>query len=328
MKPGEPSLHFAVNLLRYLVVPTFVVGTDGRLLAWNQACERLTGVPGAEILGTQDHWRAFYRTQRPCLADLVVQGRQNDIPHLYVAHDDPHGRAFAIHAENWCVMPRLGTELYLSIDAGPIYDDHGHMVAVIETLRDMTDEMRAKAELERLVMRDGLTGLSNRRHFDQSLERLWAQMRRDRLPLSLLMVDVDHFKRYNDLYGHVAGDQCLREIARVLEAALLRPSDVAARFGGEEFAVLLPNTDHHGAEQVAQRIWAQLSALRLPHAEGEQGQVTLSIGLSTLQPDRSINSNLLVEQADAALYDAKRTGRNRYTRAGAATTIPPPPTPS
>jgi diguanylate cyclase (GGDEF)-like protein/PAS domain S-box-containing protein len=306
------GFNFAVSLMQYLVVPTFVLDEQGQVIIWNKACERLTGLPAAEVLGTREHWRAFYKEPRPCLADLVAQQRLAEVEALYVTHDDPAGRSFGVRAENWCVMPRLGRELYLAIDVGPIYNDGGQLVAVVETLRDMTDERLAKTELERLATRDGLTGLINRRHFDQTLHTEWARMRRDGRPLSLLMIDVDHFKRYNDVYGHLAGDGCLKQVAHVLNGALLRPSDEAARYGGEEFAIILPDTDHQGVETVAQRVQDGMKALAIPHSEGEGGVVTLSMGMASVTPDGDTRPEQLLLMADEALYRAKHAGRNRF----------------
>jgi PAS domain-containing protein len=121
---GGPALQsdrgFAIKLMEHLVVPTFVLSPDCRVLIWNRACERLAGIPAGDVIGTPEHWRGFYDTPRPCLADLVAQGRLREVDELY----EQHGATYAIHhglsAENWCVMPRLGTRLYLAIDAGPI----------------------------------------------------------------------------------------------------------------------------------------------------------------------------------------------------------------
>ena len=144
----DRSRGFAIELVRQLVVPTFVLDAECRVIVWNQACERLTGMPAAEVIGTREHWRAFYGEPRPCLADLIVQGRTGEIEDLYAVHDDSLGAAYGAHAENWCVMPLLGTELYLAIDAGPIRDEDGHIIAVIETLSDMTDRKRTEATLQ------------------------------------------------------------------------------------------------------------------------------------------------------------------------------------
>jgi diguanylate cyclase (GGDEF)-like protein len=303
---------FAVNLMQHLVVPTFVLDANCNVLIWNKACERLTGVAAAELIGTREHWRAFYESPRPCLADLLAQGRMEEAKVLYVAHDDPTGPAFGVHAENWCVMPCLGTELYLAIDAGPIYDNDGRLLAVIETLRDMTDHRRAQTALERLATRDGLTGIANRRSFDEKLSNEWKRERRDLRTLSLLMIDVDHFKRYNDTYGHQAGDHCLQQIASVLEKVSYRPGDLVARYGGEEFAVILTATDAEGATIVAKRILDHVAALAIPHSGGEGGHVTLSIGVATSLPQPDMTRDGLIASADSALYKAKHSGRNRF----------------
>ena len=317
---GEVDLgqSFAVNLVQHLVVPTFVLDAECNVLIWNKACERLTGVPAVELIGTREHWRAFYDSPRPCLADLLVQGRMKEVEALYVSHDDPSGLAFGVHAENWCIMPCLGTELYLAIDAGPIYDADGKLLAVIETLRDMTDHRRAQTALEQLATRDGLTGIANRRSFDEKLGNEWKRERRDLRTLSLLMIDVDHFKRFNDTYGHQAGDHCLQQIAKVLEEVVLRPGDLVARYGGEEFAVILSATDAMGAGIVANRILERVTELAIPHSGGEGGHVSLSIGIATSLPQPDMTRESLITSADAALYKAKHAGRNRFVLDSAA----------
>ncbi|MBK8117893.1 MAG: sensor domain-containing diguanylate cyclase [Sulfuritalea sp.] len=310
--------------MQHMVVPTFVLDADSNVVIWNKACERLTGVPAAAVIGTQEHWRAFYESPRPCLADLIAQGRTEEVDALYVVHDDPSGLAFGIHAENWCLMPCLGTELYLAIDAGPIYDADGRLLAVIETLRDMTDHRRAQTALEQLAARDGLTRVANRRSFDEKLDNEWKRERRDLGALSLLMIDVDHFKRYNDTYGHQAGDRCLQQIAAALEQDIYRPGDMVARYGGEEFAVILSATDTEGASKVARRILDRIAELAIPHSSGEIGHVTLSIGVSTLLPQPGMTQEDLVSSADNALYQAKHAGRNRFVVDQVAQAAPDP----
>ena len=169
----------------------------------------------------------------------------------------------------------------------------------------------ANGRLRVLVRQDGLTGLGNRRHFDDVLGTEYRRAMRDGEPLSLIMVDVDRFKAFNDLYGHPAGDACLRGVGAALAGSLRRPADVAARYGGEEFAVLLPGTDESGALATAARIQEAMRAVALPHAGSEFGVVTLSMGITVLAPgEASAGPAALVEAADAALYAAKRSGRN------------------
>ena len=301
---------YAVRLMQHLVVPTFVLNPKRHVVIWNRACERLTGVAASEIVGTTEHWRAFYEKQRYCLADLVALGRPDKLGGLYSEFTVPEdGLGFS--AKNWCVMPRLGNQLYLAIDAGPIHDEAGNLIAVVETLRDMTDQKRAETALKTLAASDGLTGLANRRSFDQTLAMEWARAQRTRKPLSLLFADVDHFKLYNDLHGHQKGDECLRAVAAVIGENALRPADLSARYGGEEFATIMPETDHKGARKVAERLRKVLSELRLKHGSPEAGPlVTLSIGIATEIPDEDVCSDWLLTQADQALYAAKHSGRN------------------
>lgn len=307
---------FAVRLMENLVVATFVLDGDGMVIIWNKACERLTGVAASEVLGTNDHWRAFYEKPRACLADLVVQGRTKELPEMYatgtIHGDSTHG----LHAENWCVMPRLGNRRYLAVDAGPIYDEDGTLIAVVETLRDITEQKLAQMALENIASTDGLTGLANRRTFDKTLETEWRRARREQAPLSLLMADIDHFKAFNDTYGHQMGDECLNKVAQALGAQASRPADLAARYGGEEFVVLLPTTTSDGAMQVAERVRHAVSALKIPHGGTEGASwVTLSLGAATIVPTADLSPQALVRIADEALYAAKRAGRNRVSSA-------------
>ncbi len=173
----------------------------------------------------------------------------------------------------------------------------------------------ANRELTRLTSVDGLTGIANRRCFDETIQREWQRARRNRLPLSVLMVDVDFFKQYNDGYGHQAGDECLITVAKALETQLKRPGDLVARFGGEEFVVVLPETNAIGARRVAEQLRKGIAALALPHAYSEIGQtLTVSVGVSTAYPapeDGTTVTARLLDNADQALYAAKKAGRNR-----------------
>jgi diguanylate cyclase (GGDEF)-like protein len=215
-------------------------------------------------------------------------------------------------AESWCDMPRVGRRRYLAADASPIYDDRGRLAAVVETLRDMTDEKLAQIALEQLATRDGLTGLANRRCFDETLHAEWTRALRQRQPLSLLMVDVDNFKAYNDANGHLGGDECLKRIATAV-ASEMRANDLVARYGGEEFAVILPNQSLKGAASVAERIRTRVEQLQVPNRLAPGEHVTVSIGAATAiaSPDNSASE--LVAIADAALYRAKHMGRNRIS---------------
>lgn len=174
----------------------------------------------------------------------------------------------------------------------------------------------ANAELERLVALDGLTQIANRRHFDAQLALAWRRCQREQRPLALLLVDVDDFKAYNDHYGHPAGDEVLRQVARVLAAQQRRPDDLAARYGGEEFVLLLPGADASAAQQAGEQLLQALRALALPHQKARAADiVTASIDVAAVVPDRAGGAAALIAAADVALYAAKAGGRNRVSLA-------------
>jgi diguanylate cyclase (GGDEF)-like protein len=175
------------------------------------------------------------------------------------------------------------------------------------------DELtRANERLAQLASYDGLTGLANRRAFDETLERNFAESCRSGQPLSLVMIDVDHFKQYNDLYGHPQGDWCLQQVARAIESAARRPLDFVARYGGEEMVMLLPNTDAAGALIVAEMVRFTVESLQIPHSTQPPLRVSVSIGVASRTFDNGVlNMQTLVQRADEALYQAKATGRNR-----------------
>ena len=166
--------------------------------------------------------------------------------------------------------------------------------------------------LREMAIVDGMTGLYNRRRFDEKLRREWSRMRRTQEPLSLIMCDVDHFKLYNDSRGHPMGDRCLRAIAHVVRSHARRASDLAARYGGEEFTVLLPHCSEEDARRLAERICGAVEEMGLWHPHPQvDGPVTLSLGVATLVPRAHLSPKALVERADEALYRAKGAGRNR-----------------
>jgi diguanylate cyclase (GGDEF)-like protein/PAS domain S-box-containing protein len=188
-------------------------------------------------------------------------------------------------------------------------------VCVMRDIADRKDAeeklLTAFAAVEKLALVDGLTGVANRREFDRTLDREWQRAIRDKTPISLILLDVDRFKFFNDLYGHLAGDECLRLIAQVANAACLRATDLLARYGGEEFAGILANTVSADAFALAERIRIRVADQAMPHQGAERGIVTISIGVATATPAIGDPSSILIEAADAALYRAKHTGRNR-----------------
>ena len=200
-----------------------------------------------------------------------------------------------------------------------------HIVAVklgdgfAMTFRDISDRKQIEITLKKANLRltyqaniDSLTQIANRRRFDEYIAQEWSRCARERQYLSLILCDVDYFKTYNDTYGHQAGDNCLYEVAQGIDRAVKRPADVAFRYGGEEFAVILPYTEGQGAIRVAETIHQHIKDLQLPHSGSEIGNiVTISIGVSSLIPDIRSSPHTLIAAADAALYNSKIKGRDR-----------------
>jgi two-component system chemotaxis family response regulator WspR len=177
--------------------------------------------------------------------------------------------------------------------------------------------METNAELQRLTNVDGLTGLSNRRYFNEFSAAQWKLAARDQTPLSILMIDVDSFKRYNDTYGHLAGDEVLKGIATAMQKSFIRPTDLTARFGGEEFVVVLPATPPASLPALGEKLRRNVEDLRIPHSASTAGEfVTISIGGATRIPQMADPFLSLMETADAALYEAKESGKNRVVTRG------------
>ena len=200
-----------------------------------------------------------------------------------------------------------------------------HIVAVklgdgfAMTFRDISDRKQIETTLKKANLRltyqaniDSLTQIANRRRFDEYITQEWSRCARERECLSLILADVDYFKAYNDTYGHQAGDNCLYEVAKGIEAAVKRPADIAFRYGGEEFAIILPHTEGQGAIKVAEDIHRQIETLKIPHRASEVNDIiSLSLGVSSVIPDTRTSPHTLISAADNALYDAKLQGRNR-----------------
>lgn len=186
-----------------------------------------------------------------------------------------------------------------------------HELGIQMAIQDVTAHKLLQHRLTQLSNQDGLTGLNNRRFFDLDFSKEWNRTMRSGEPLAIIMIDLDKFKPFNDNYGHVAGDECLKRVAAVLQLAACRPGDLAARYGGEEFVMLLPNTDEEGAMHIAETVVKDVAALSIPHAYNRsEPVVTASCGVAAVCPTENMQRETLIERADAALYKSKEAGGN------------------
>jgi diguanylate cyclase (GGDEF)-like protein/PAS domain S-box-containing protein len=275
----------------------YVSPSSDRIVGWK--AEQLTGTPALAGVNAED---------LPKVRDVVAALKRGDVTEARLVYRTRHRDAKEVWIESTMQVTR-------SLDSGKID-------GVVAISRDVTQQKNAEAELAALAILDGLTGLANRRRFDERLQEEWARACREGTSLSLLMVDVDHFKKFNDQYGHQAGDACLQALAQVLATEARRPADLAVRYGGEEFAMLLPNTDAAGCKVVGEKIRQGLWQLSIPHALNIPSQrVTVSLGGTAirLHADGPTESSSLVQTADRALYAAKKGGRDRLIMADRAT---------
>lgn len=250
------------------------------------------------------------------LQALKNHPRHQDIPVLIVSGQDEDSlieAAFEAGAVDYVSKPvkkmelraRIRAALRLKGEMDRRKAREGDLIVLNSYLEGANDELR------RLSCTDSLTRVANRRYFEESLKREWNRAKRTTQPLSVIMIDVDHFKEYNDTFGHVAGDRCLLQIAEALVSLVLRSSDLFARYGGEEFVALLAGTNLEGAASLAEAMRVEVEKLTVPHAPHISSPwVTISAGVATVIPNAKTSSKSLIEKADKALYDAKRGGRN------------------
>lgn len=240
--------------------------------------------------------------ENPVLDGNILQGASRTPVLMITGLDDPESvdRAFAVGATDYITKP-----IHLAV----LRQRVRRLIQQFQLYKELKE---ANRELQRLATLDGLTGVANRRRFDQYLDDEWWRMFREELPLSLILCDIDFFKKYNDTYGHQAGDACLRRVADALRFCAKRSVDLVARYGGEEFAIILPNTTTSGASQVAEEIRSVVNSLHIAHAASPVSEhVTISLGVASMFPKADTSPTILITEADVALYQAKASGRNR-----------------
>jgi diguanylate cyclase (GGDEF)-like protein/PAS domain S-box-containing protein len=263
-----------------------------RIVGWRS--DQLVGAPALAGVNPED---------LPRVEETVVALRRGELEETRVAYRTRH---------------RVRSEIWVESTLRVTRTVSGEIDGVVAITRDVTQQKNLEGRLETLATEDGLTGLANRRGFDERLLEEWGRAYRDKTCLSLLMIDIDHFKKFNDEYGHPAGDECLRAVGRILTAEAQRATDLAARFGGEEFVMLLPNTDAAGCARIGERIRRKLRDAGMSHKLNFPSRlVTASLGGAVCRPgiDRSARHASLIEAADRALYAAKDSGRDRLVMA-------------
>lgn len=292
--PEHPELEF-VNSSPDLIMRC---GPEMRVRYVSPSCLPILGYAPAELVGTGP-------------ADIV----HPDDLHLIAENAASHQSGTTQSTElTFRVRHKNGSTVWLEVRGGTVPDrETGRPDGVALVMRDVTLRREMEDQLYQLALTDALTGVGNRRAFDQAILREWDRSQREASGLSLLLIDVDRFKEFNDRYGHQAGDDCLRAVAATIARVLRRPGDAAARYGGEEFAAILAGTNSAGAGAVAELLLQEVRALRLVHEKGVGGIVTVSIGAASAsgRGSPSETAHSLIASADEALYRAKRSGRDQ-----------------
>jgi len=304
------------QVLQKISVPTFVIDQEHIVIHWNRALENLTGYQASEMVGTVDHWKAFYPLQKPLLADLVVDNvRENVIAGHY---DGKYRKSLfsegAYEVEDY--FPNLGNSgRWLFFTATQIPDSDGVILGAVQTLQDVTERKIVENELRQsekryreLSITDSLTKLYNSRHFFRQLRQEVERAKRYEEPLSLILLDIDNFKGYNDTYGHLEGDRVLAVLADVIRSNL-RSADSAYRYGGEEFTVILPETEGESALLVAERLRKGFEDTVLTPLPRSEVHMTVSVGVTQYFPGEE--DTVFIKRADSAMYTAKKSGKNR-----------------
>ncbi|MGV8923464.1 MAG: diguanylate cyclase [Thermomonas sp.] len=285
------------HLMNEMPMGLSLVDASGRIYFRNRRFHKYFSFVEGEEPTLVNWWRMAYPD--PAYRAQVISDWNNN-----VAEAAKHGTE--VQRKDYRMTMRDGTQKIMAI-GGLAFGEH-----FMATFEDRTEQAAHSEQLLKMAYIDGLTGIANRRHFDEALQTEWRRCQRSGKPLSLLMIDIDHFKAYNDRYGHLRGDQCLQTVATALRARLDRAQDLVARFGGEEFVCLLPECDLSGANRVAQALFLAVQELMIENHDSPVSRtLTVSIGVATQIPDEGSTPDTLLTRADANLYRAKQTGRNR-----------------
>ncbi|NOY12767.1 MAG: diguanylate cyclase [Deltaproteobacteria bacterium] len=277
--------------------PMWVVREDRIVLRANKAMLTMLDKPHTEVVG------------KPCSSLLSYAICNQHICPIKTIKDQQ------THEFDVQLADRKTRDKHYLLTTAPLVTLDG-TPGIVAQFKDITSRKKAEKVLEKMARVDGLTQISNRRCFDEIIEKEWQRLQRTEKPLALLLGDIDYFKKYNDHYGHQAGDDCLRQVAQALATTAMRPPDLVARYGGEEFVLLLPEVDLSGAMHVAKRALNAIAQKNIAHEKSDVSSlVSLSIGAATLVPSQQATPATLIAMADDALYQAKEAGRNRVVPA-------------
>ena len=269
--------------------------SEGRIVFFNEFAQRYFGYAAGELIG------------KPFFGGIVQDAEDEQKASAILLNTPERYRLF----ENR-VLCADGCELWVSWRIKPLLGGNGALTGLLAVGIDVTERRKLEEQLRQLSRRDGLTGIYNRRVFDETLDTEFQRAFRSRQSLSLILLDIDHFKRFNDSCGHQAGDDCLKRVATALEDACKRPTDLAARYGGEEFAIILPDTDPEGAMRLAESLRRKVAAINIPHPDSPVApHITVSLGVATTVLGETKDAQTLLAQADHALYTAKGLGRDQ-----------------
>jgi diguanylate cyclase (GGDEF)-like protein len=319
MSCATPAAASRLGLLESVMcavnVGAIVLDGEHRIVVWNSWMIRHSGLASDAVLG-RDFYAVYPQLRGQRVDTAIQQALYNNFPSLL--SQSLNKAPFPLYARPGAGAGD-GERLQQAVEVTPVAVEGAARHCLIQVTDVSIAVKREKLLREQaMVLRsqtfsDGLTGIANRRHFDVAIEKEQRRAKRGGLPLSLLMIDIDNFKAYNDHYGHQKGDQCLIQVAAALAAMLKRPCDLMARYGGEEFAMILPDTDVDQAMVMAEQMRLRTLELAIEHARGSDAarQVTISIGLTSQAADTPVEIEALINAADRALYRAKRHGRNR-----------------
>jgi diguanylate cyclase (GGDEF)-like protein/PAS domain S-box-containing protein len=310
---SSSSDELAQSIFHHAHDAIITIDIDSKVTRWNKMAETIFGWSQSEVLNKK-------------LTDLIIPLKLNDAHTKGITQFISTGEGPVL---NTCIellaINKAGDEVPIEITISAVSWKNSFIFSGI--IRDISERKQMEQELQlnqvrleennqllqKISTEDGLTLIPNRRFFDDFLHNEWKRAARDKYPISLVMIDIDFFKPFNDIYGHQSGDECLKKVAKAIQKVLHRPADIVSRYGGEEFVVVLPETEGPGAFKISEEIRKQIELLHVEHSGNTvSSYVTASLGVDTMMPDESLKDpKLLIRRADKALYEAKNQGKNR-----------------